>query len=152
MSAADTARPFSIDAATGAIRIADAVLLEPHQAMAAIEPAIADRIAGSRNMGNSYAWLNLQGLTFGGQPAGLALCFHNERLDQASWNVDIPGAALEGGWPTREAIDAEILFVRGVLTAEMGLRPGKTLWGEIWSDFDAKGFMASNGLRYRPEN
>lgn len=141
--------PFAIDAATGSIRIGDAILLEPRQRIAAIESKIAGWLIGSRDMGNGYAWLSLNGLSFGGEPAGLALCFHDGRFEQASWNVDIPGATLDDGWPTREAIDAEIAFVRRVLADGMGLRPGKTLWGELWCDFDAKGFLASNGLRYR---
>ena len=141
--------PFRIDPETGIIRIGDAVVLKPHQTAAMIEPRVADWLTRSSDMGNGYAWLHLQGLSFGGHPAGLALCFHDGRLEQLSWNVDLPGAALEDGWPTREAIDEEIAFVRGILTADMGLRPGKTAWGEIWCDFDAKGFLASSGLRYR---
>lgn len=129
----------------------DSVLLTPYQSQATAEPLVADWLTGSSDMGTGYAWLHLQGLTFGGHSAGLALCFHDGRFEQASWNVDLPGATLEDGWPTREAIDEEIAFIRGILVADMGLEPGRTPWGEVWSSFDAKGFIASNGLRYRPK-
>ncbi len=68
----------------------------------------------------------------------------------ASWSVQLPNAPMDGGWPTREAIDAEVSFVRDVLANEMSLRTGVTPWGAVWSCFDPKGFLASNGLRYRP--
>ena len=59
---------------------------------------------------------------------------------------------MEGDWPTREAIDAEVAFVRGVLARKgitVGELPQKFLWGEIWSIFDSKGFVAANGLRFK---
>jgi hypothetical protein len=140
---------FTIDPSTGAIHIGDAIVLEPRQRRAAIEAEVSAWLAHSNDMGNGYAWLHLRGLRFGGHEAGLALCFHDGRLEQASWNVDLPGATLEDGWPTQAAIDDEIAFVRRVLTDDMGLPPGETSWGEVWSAFDAKGCIASNGLRYR---
>ena len=66
--------------------------------------------------------------------------------------VELRDAPKDGGWPTRQAIDEEVAFVRGILTQD-GLNidddPKKFNWGEAWSSFDAKGFLASNGLRYR---
>lgn len=141
---------FSIDPATGAVRIGDAGLLTPNQSKVAVEPGITRFLTRSRDLGNGYEWLTLGGLSFGGQPATLSLCFHNDRFEQASWSVQLPDAPMAGGWPTREAIDAELSFVRKVLTKDMGLHVGKTAWGEVWSHFDAKGFLAGNGLRYRP--
>jgi len=35
-------------------------------------------------MGSGYAWLELNGLTFGDEPESLALCFHHVRLTEAS--------------------------------------------------------------------
>lgn len=140
---------FSIDPATGAVRIGDAGLLAPNQSKDSVEPAVARFLTQSRDLGNGYEWLTLGGLTFGGQPATLSLCFHDHRFEQASWSVQPPDAPMEGGWPTREAIDAELSFVRKVLTQDMGLHVGKTAWGEVWSRFDARGFLAGNGLRYR---
>ena len=134
---------------TGEIRIGDHVLLQPNQAKSSIEPLVADLLEGSRDHGNGFEWLYLRGLTFGGQPAGLSVCFRDGRLEQASWSVYLPDAPTEGGWPTREAMDRELLFVRETLAREMNIRAGKMPWGEVWSSFDAKGFMASNGLRER---
>jgi hypothetical protein len=57
---------------------------------------------------------------------------------------------MEGGWPTREAIDRELSFIRETLVRDMNIHTGQMPWGEVWSSFDAKGFMAANGLRYRP--
>ena len=54
---------------------------------------------------------------------------------------------MEGGWPTRDAIDKEVAFVRDILARGGLIR--KFGWGEVWSGYDAKSFIASNGLRYR---
>ena len=140
-----------IDPSSGTIRIGDAIRLESHETRASVESKVADLANGARDHGNGYAWLYLGGLTFGSQPAGMGLCFHDDRLEQIDWNVRLPDAPMEGGWPTREAIDDELSFVRSVMVNEMGLTIGQTTWGEVWSAFDAKGFLASNGLRYRLE-
>ncbi len=134
---------------TGEIRIGDHGILQPNQARGSIEPLIADLLVCSRDHGNGFEWLYLRGLTFGGQPVGLSICFHDGCFEQASWSVNLPDAATEGGWPTREAIDCELSFVRETLVREMNIRVGKMPWGEVWSSFDAKGFMAANGLCYR---
>ncbi len=64
----------------------------------------------------------------------------------------LPNAPAEGGWPTREAIDEEGAFVRRTLAKE-GLSLGDSAtafaWGEVWSGFGPKGFLAGNGVRYR---
>lgn len=143
------AAELSIDRDTGSIRIGDVVLLESNQTKDLIEPKVATLLAGSRDHGNGYEWLDLRGLSFGGQPARLSLCFHDGRLEQASWGVRLTDAPMEGGWPTREAIDSELSFVRETLARDMEIYPGRMPWGEVWSSFDAKGFMAANGLRYR---
>lgn len=143
---------FTIDPHTGSLGIGG-VRLQPSQLKPEIEPHVAALVKGSRDHGNGYDWLYLEGLTFGGQPTSVGLCFHDGRLEQASWSVQFPDAPMDGGWPTRETIDKEIAFVRGIL-AQQGLNvsdhPNKFPWGEAWSSFDAKGFIASNGLRYRP--
>lgn len=140
---------FSIDRDTGSIRIGDIALLGPDARQATVQQQVDDLIVGSRDYGNGYEWLERGALTFGGRPAYLSLCFQNDALEQASWSVQLPDAATEGGWPTREAIDAEIAFVRRTLATEMGICAGHLPWGEVWSNFDTKGFMAANGLRYR---
>jgi hypothetical protein len=147
------ATSISIDPTTGSICIGGDVRLMSNDPKAAVEPQLADWLNGSRNHGNGYEWLYLSGLNFGGHPASLSLCFHEDRLVQAAWGVQLPDAPNEGGWPTREAIDDELRFVQAILTKDMGftagLGRGQYPWGEIWSDFDDKGFLASNGVRYR---
>ena len=143
---------ITIDPQTGALSVGG-LQLRPFQSESEIEPQTADLLERSRDHGNGYEWLYLGGLSFGGQPASLALCFREARLEQASWSVQIPDAPMQDGWPTREAIEEELTFVRSIL-AGFGIKVGggskKLPWGEVWSSFDAKGFLASNGLRYRP--
>lgn len=140
---------ISIDRDSGSIRIGDVALLKPHQRKDAVETQVANLLASSRDHGNGYEWLNLRGLTFGGQPASLSICFHDGHFEQASWNVGLADAPMEAGWPTRDAIDNELSFVREALARDMAIHAGQMPWGEVWSHFDAKGFMAVNGLRYR---
>lgn len=101
---------------------------------------------------NGYEWLYFQGVSFGTQPCGFALCFHHGHLTETHFGVSLPDAKLEGGWPTREAIDQEISFVRG----ELGRQLARTFqsglehfsWGLVWSLYDEKGGQATAGLRY----
>lgn len=141
---------FWIERSSGCIRIGD-VRLEPGQAKGEIEPRVAPLVGGSRDHGNGYEWLELRGLSFGGEAAALSLCFHDGRFEEASWSVQLPDAPE--GWPTREAIDAEIAFVRRILASQLDFDPAREemrfAWGEVWSSLDPKGFLASNGLRYR---
>jgi hypothetical protein len=143
---------INIDRRTGALSIGNGVRLEPFQSRADVEAQVGNWANGSLNHGNGYEWLYLRGLSFGGEPAALALCFHEGRLEQAQWSVMLSQASGEGGWPSREAIDEEVSFVRSILAKDgMKLRGGERNfnWGAMWSDFDPKGFLASNGLRYR---
>jgi len=138
-----------IDRATGEIRIDEVCLLTPYAAKTSVEPQVASLLAGSRDNGNGYEWLDLHGLTFGGEEASLSLCFHDGRLSEASWSVQLAGAPIEGDWPTKKEIDSELAFVRTTLAKVMGIKAGKMPWGEVWCQFDARGDTASNGLRYR---
>jgi len=140
---------FSIDAKTGDICIGNFIRLAPCQPKAGVASQVAEFLAGSRDHGSGYEWLDLRDLTFGSQPASLSLCFHDGSLKQAAWSVQLPDAPTEGGWPTRDAINTELAFVRSTLWNEMAIQPGRTAWGEVWSSFDAKGFMASNGVRWQ---
>jgi hypothetical protein len=103
--------------------------------------------------GNGYEWLVFGGVSFGGRPCGFSLCFHRGRLTQVHWGVSLPNAPQAGGWPTREAIDAEIAFVRGILQQSLGRSfvsgEERFPWGIVWATFDSKGFQASAGVRYR---
>lgn len=144
---------FSIEPDSGSICIGP-FRLSAFQPKAEIEPRIAHLVERSRDHGNGYAWLYLQGVSFGGQPAVLSLCFHLGRLEQAGWSVTLPNEADAGGWPSREAIDAEVAFVRDILGAQTGAGPKWRSpmsfgWGEMWSSFDPKADVASHGLRYR---
>ena len=143
------ALPFTIDPQTGQIRIGDAAALRAGEHRTSVEPRISPWLEGTRDLGNGHAWLDLRGLTFGGEPAALALCFHEDRLEQAAWSVRLRDAGMQSGWPAREAIEAELAFVQRTLAEEMGMQAGLFAWGELWSHFDSKGFLASNGLRYR---
>lgn len=143
------ATAFSINSITGSIRIGEVASIAANQQKVEVVPRVSELITRSRDHGNGHDWLDLRNLAFGGQPAVLSLCFYDGLLKAAAWSVRLPNASTEGGWPTREAIDAEIAFVRQTL-AEMGIGVGSVIWGEVWSSFDPKGFMAANGLRYRP--
>ena len=59
---------------------------------------------------------------------------------------------MDDGWPTRQAIEEELAFMRKALSAQLGIQLGKRdarfPWGRVWSTFDPKGFQASTGLRY----
>jgi len=143
---------ITIDPHTGILGVGD-LRLRPLELKSEAEPQIAHLVKWSQDHGNGYEWLYLGWLTFGGQPASLGLCFHDGRLEQASWSVQLPDAPIEGGWPTREAIDREVAFVRKTLAQDglsIGNNPNTFHWGEAWSSFDGKGSIASNGLRYRP--
>jgi len=106
----------------------------------------------SVNHGNGYEWLAFQGVSFGGHPCGFSLGFNNGLLEQVHWSVALPNAKMERGWPMREAIDAEVNFVRMALTKifSRSFSSGQERfpWGSVWCFFDAKGFQASSGVRY----
>jgi hypothetical protein len=140
---------LTIDRDSGGILLDGALEIEPGARSIDVERRVRDLIVRSRDHGNGYRWLDLDGLSLGGRPAWLSLGFHHAVLEQVDWSVSLVGAASEGGWPTRDAIDAEIAFVRVTLTEDMGIVPGTQPWGEVWSHFDPKGFQAANGLRYR---
>lgn len=141
-----------IEAQTGDVCLGPQIRLKAGQAKSIAEPTIAGWLAGSVDYGNGYEWLTLRGLSFGGEKAALSLCFHEGLLKQIAWSVSLPNESLEGGWPTKEAIDNQLSFVRKELGRQLHLRTGqveaKYDWGTVWSVFDAKGFLASNGVRY----
>lgn len=143
---------FSIEPEGGAIRLGQCVRLTAFQRRRQVAPLVASWQIGERDFGNGYAWIDLGGLAFGGQPANVSLCFAFGRLEQASWGVRLPDAAPDGGWPTPEAIDEEIAFVRAELARQLGLASigaDSTFgWGVVWSLFDPKAGLASHGLRY----
>jgi hypothetical protein len=141
---------FSIDPGDGSMRVGDRRIGAGHSRRD-VERALGAHVMGGRDFGNGYAWLDLEGLSFGGHPAWLSLCFHHGRLSEASWSVAMPGEP--DGWPSSEAIDAEIAFVRAELARQVGFTSSDGTmtckWGEVWSQFDPRGGIAAHGLRYR---
>jgi hypothetical protein len=101
---------------------------------------------------NGYEWLSFHGVTFGGLPCGFSLCFLHDALTEVHIGVSLPNAELEGGWPTRRAIEEEVVFIR----AELGKQLSRSFqtsqerfaWGVVWAMVDSKAFVASAGLRY----
>ena len=145
---------FEVETRTGAILLPGGRALPAGVSKMEIASRIANWQSDSRDFGNGYEWLTLRELSFGGHSAALSLCLNHGVFEEARWGVRLPGMPTEGGWPTREAIEQEITFVRSILARQIGLDPSageKSFpWGVVWSDFDPKGFCASNGLRYRP--
>src|ERR1044072_8710578 len=144
---------LAIDPEAGWLRIAGRAPIDAGADMAAVADALAGHAAGERDHGNGYAWLYFRELSFAGRPCHLALCFLHGRPSEAGWSVALPGRPPPGEWPTRQAMDAEIAFVRAALGETFG-RPAaaghwRRRWGELWSAFDPKGFSATHGLRYR---
>jgi hypothetical protein len=143
---------LSIDRDTGVVLIGADLRLRAGDARPEARERLAALVRGKRDFGNGYAWVDLRGLAFGGYACAAGLCFFEDRLREVSWGVSLPGARLEQGWPTRDAIDEEIEFVLGVLRHQLsrGFEEGREVfpWGTVWSQFDPKGFTAGNGLRY----
>ena len=114
--------------------------------------ALATLFRSHTDHGNGYEWLAFHGLTFNAKPCGLSLCFHLGKLQSAHFGIALQNASLESGWPTREAINAEISFIRQTLAQSFSrsFSTGREQfsWGTVWSVFDPKGFQASSGIRY----
>jgi hypothetical protein len=147
------AHELLIDPATGALELTGLARLGAGSRKAEAEAALAPLAKGERDFGNGYSWLYAAGLALGGAPASLGLCYFEGRLTMATWSVDLPDAPAEGGWPTREAIDAEVDFVLGELRRQLGrgfARDEESFaWGWAYSSYDPRGDTASSGLRYR---
>ncbi len=113
---------------------------------------IANWQSDSKEFGNGYEWLTLRELSFGGHPAALSICLRLGLFKEAQWGVQLPDMPTEGGWPTRDGIDQEVGFVRSVLAEQIGFDPAAAEkafpWGIVWSNFEARDFRASHGIRY----
>ncbi|HEL4113858.1 TPA: hypothetical protein UM343_004035 [Stenotrophomonas maltophilia] len=147
--------PMIIDATDGSIQLGNLpTLIGPTLSRDEARAAFATLMRGERDVGTGYHWLSLHRLSLGGAPAGISLCFHGPQLDMVTMGVDLPGATLEDGWPTKAAIDAEVAFMRRTLATALGQKLAggcaRFDWGEAWARFDPKGFMASSGIRYSP--
>lgn len=146
---------FSIDRGAGSLHLGAAIRIERKCPLPLIEPQVAGLIRRQRDFSNGYAWLDLEGLSFGAAPAWLSLCFHHAHLTEASWSVDPPGSSPAADWPTRAETDREIAFVREVLAQQIGYNlaqpAGRYAWGEVWSSYDPKADLAGHALRYCTE-
>lgn len=140
----------SIDPITGVVRIGDLGTLSPWQDKASVNALLHSFASGSRDHGNGYEWLNFKHFSFGSHACALALCFLNGRLEAVHWSAVISEVPKDPDWPTRELIDSEVKLVSAVLDKQLGhnWRRESFAWGRVWSCFDEKGFLASNGLRY----
>lgn len=141
-----------IDRQTGALLLGEANSICANRIKPEVEAQTSRFAQTWRDLKNGYEWLNPQGLRFGSLPCALGICFRDQKISEARWSVSLPEAEMEGGWPTRKAIDQEIQFVRKILKQQLGKNFGSGVesfsWGSTWSQFDQKGFLASNGLRY----
>jgi hypothetical protein len=101
---------------------------------------------------NGYVWRSYHGISIGGIPGAIALCFHAGRLIEAHIGLSIPNAGTENAWPSKELIEWEVQSLRSSLMQQLS-RPFQTdvetfSWGSAWANFDAKAFSASAGVKY----
>jgi hypothetical protein len=143
---------LSIERDTGALLFDSDIRIRAREAQSEVIDLLAQLVKEQRDLGNGYVWVDLHGLTFGDYPCAASLCFVMDRLYEVSWSVSLPEAEAENRWPMRKTIEAEIKFVRGILKRQLNrdFERGQEdfPWGTIWSVFDLKGNLASNGLRY----
>jgi len=147
---------FTIDPHTGTIYITGfSLVLRAGVARPDVFAALSALPWSRADHRNGYEWLIFEGLSFGGGPAVLSMCFHQGLLREIRWDVDLrPASADPSSWPSREECDQEIVFVRGIL-CDLLSRPftsgqERFPWGEVWSLFDERGGFACAGLRYDP--
>lgn len=143
----------TINPKTGAISVEGCDLtLERGRPISAVQTALTMFYRTHIDHRNGYEWLAFHQLSFFGEPCALSVGFKDGALTEVHLGVALPNAPTKSGWPTREAIEQEICFVRSALSKELSrsFSSGREnfSWGEVWSLFDPKGFMASAGVRY----
>jgi hypothetical protein len=144
---------ITIDPATGAVSIGEISLtLCEGLAYEAAKSELSSFRRGEQDHRNGYRWLHLHGLSFGGKPAGLGLCFFHNHLCELNWGVSLREDTSDTSWPTQEEYDREIAFhremLRPMLSRPFSAGNERFPWGIVWAVFDAKGGDASAGLRY----
>lgn len=131
--------------ATGALSLACSACLAPRSEQADAAAALAPFVRREKDFGTGFVWLYTSGLSFGGRPCWLNLCFRDDRLDMATWSVEL--VTEDGG-----GMDAELAFMRAELGRQLG-RPFKAeerfAWGGIWCGYDPRSDTVSSGVRYR---
>jgi hypothetical protein len=145
---------IEIDVSNGSVKILEpGLVIRRGMSQLSAQSMLVEFLNGEIDHGNGYTWTYLHGLTFGTMPCGISLGFHEGALTQLFLSVALPGAKLEDGWPTLEAIHDEIAFVRKIFRSQLNRRfrdkPEDFKWGSVWSSYDPKGFMAISGIRYR---
>jgi hypothetical protein len=141
-----------IDVTNGSVNLGSQHTIRRGSSQADLETMLGEFKAGDLDYGNGRSWLYLHDLTFGEMPCQLALLFREKRLAEIHFAVALPDAPIESGWPTLEAINNEIAFVRKALHVQLKRRfrnkAERFGWGVAWSSYDERGFRATAGIRY----
>lgn len=141
-----------VDVTNGSVNLGPQHTIRRGASQADLEAMLGEFKAGDVDYGNGSYWLYLQNLTFGEMPCQLALLFRKKRLTEIHFAVALPDAPVESGWPTFEAINDEIAFVRKVfhmqLKRKFRNKAERFGWGEAWSSYDERGFRATAAIRY----
>ena len=151
-----TAPALTIDPATGALDVAGVVRLAPWSGKWAARRALAPYLSAAQDMGTGYGWLYTAGLSFGGRPCWLNLCFRRglfgSRLESAHVSVDFRADPAPGQWASREEMEAELVFLRAELRRQLGRSfegDEDFAWGGAWCNYDPRSDTAGSGVRYR---
>lgn len=116
-----------------------------------VKTELSKIIQTENDMQTGYRWIHLKSLTFGNQPAGLSLCFLNEKLNMITIEVTLPDDESDQNWPTEATSQRQVEFMRKELEQQLSCKLGEQNfpWGSAWANFDSKGFMASAGIHYK---
>lgn len=116
-----------------------------------VKTELLNVIQAENDMLTGYRWVHLKSLTFGNQPAGLSLCFLNEKLDMVTIEIAMPDDEDDQNWPAEATSLRQVEFMRKELESQLSCNLDKQnfIWGSAWANFDIKGFMASAGIHYK---
>lgn len=134
---------LTIDRATGALDVEGRTQLKPRSGKATAEAALPPLLRRRQDFGTGYLWLYADGLSFGGSPCWLDLCYRMGRLTMASWRVDLG--------PGSDDREAELAFMRAELGRQLGGnfdREQAFAWGAAWCSHDPRSDAVSSGVRY----
>lgn len=127
------------------------VVLQSGMSLQVVRQSLQAHPQSEDDLRNGYLWLSIGRVALGGCPAGLGLCFHREKLETVTFGVSLPDDQLFENWPTEETSRRQVKFMQQELARQLG-RPfrghARFRWGNVWANFDVKGFMASAGLTY----
>lgn len=144
--------PFKVNIESGGLVFDTEITIAPWQSRSAVRQDLAGIVSRANDFGNGFAWDYYKGLGFYGCPIHIGLCFQDNALFSASWNVSLADVVLVGGRPDAQSNCNEIAFVRAMLLADLSIDVSdaglKFNWGVIWSGLDPKTQEATHGLRY----